>query len=44
MSLTIGKAGRGVDRDELLEIINGGEINVDGTCQRKATEKLCADS
>jgi hypothetical protein len=41
MSLAIGKAGRGVDRDELLEIINEVvNLNVDERARGEATEKV----
>jgi hypothetical protein len=44
LALTIGKAGRGVDRDEFLEMINGViNIDVDDREREKATEKVVKD-
>jgi hypothetical protein len=44
MALAIGSAGRGVDRDELLEMINSVvNIGVDEREREKATEKVVRD-
>jgi hypothetical protein len=42
MALATGKAGRGVDRDELLEMINS-VINVDDRAKEEATDKAVRD-
>jgi hypothetical protein len=44
MALAIGKAGRGIDRDELLEMVNSVvNINVDEREKEAATDKVVRD-